>query len=142
VQRFISNTRNKIEHKRNRGPFLQLNGLRETLTELVKQSQCQRFTVEIEKLQCKQQLSKNSPLAKLRPFIDLAGVFRFGGRLTRYYLKYCQRHPVILHHKDRLTHFIVRQRHRHSCHAGPTLLMGEKNSTCLWEEISEIHMHK
>ena len=43
-------------------------------------------------------------------------------------MSYSQKHPIILHHKHRLTHLIVRSAHLRLLHAGPTLLIASLSS--------------
>ncbi len=90
---------------------------------LIKQSQESMFGIEIKALQKVVTLPTNSPILPLRPFLDSNSVLKVGGRLARAHLKFSKRHPIILHHKDPLSHMIVRHQHLISSHAGPTLLM-------------------
>ena len=57
------------------------------------------------------EVSTSSPLASLRPFFDEHGIIRVVGQLQKARLQLSQKHPIILHHKDRLSHLILQNIH-------------------------------
>ena len=52
-----------------------------------------------------------------------------GGRLKTSSLSLSQRHPIILHGKDKLTHLLVFSKHLSLLHSGPTLLLSVIGTT-------------
>ena len=122
--RFLHNIKSSVTQELPRTTsFLSVQEIVQAEMVLIKQSQERRFGVEIKALQKDVVLPANSPILPLRPFLDSNFVLKVGGRLARAQLKFSKRHPIILHHKDPLTHMIVRHQHLISSHAGPTLLM-------------------
>ncbi len=61
-------------------------------------------------------------LSSLRPFLDSNGLLWVGGRLENSELTQDQKHPIILHHSDRLSKLLARQAHVSNMHAGPQAL--------------------
>ncbi|GBM37838.1 hypothetical protein AVEN_207053-1, partial [Araneus ventricosus] len=70
------------------------------------------------------QLSKNSTLLSLCPFIDQDGLLRVGGRLQNAPLHYNAKHPAILPNEHKLSNSIVQYCHILNLHAGGNVLMG------------------
>ena len=50
---------------------------------------------------------------------DSEGVIRVVGPLHKSHLRHAQKHPVILHHKSRLSHLLLRDVHLQFLHTGP-----------------------
>ncbi len=73
-------------------------------------------------------LSNNSCLKSLRPFLDAHGLIRVGGRICNAELAYSTKHPIVLHGKHPITHLILESEHQRMMHAGPNLLCA---SICL-----------
>ena len=82
-------------------------------------SQNEYFSAELFDLQKGKDVSVNSSLSMLRPYLDSEGVIRVGGRLLKSHLRHAQKHPVILHHKSRLSHLLLRDAHLQFLHTGP-----------------------
>ena len=75
--------------------------------------------MELLSLNEEKDLPAKSNLKALRPFLDTNRVMRVGGRLHKSHLNYAQKHPVILHCNDHLSHLIQRDIHESHLHAGP-----------------------
>ena len=90
--------------------------------ELVKYSQRQTYTEEIQALQpggsC---VKRNSPIFKLDPYFQ-DGVLRVGGRLNRSAMPEAAKHPAILHKQHRIAslvlHHIIHHIHQETGHGG------------------------
>ena len=87
-------------------------------TAIVRIIQRQAFRREIAKLQGGKEVPATSPLRSLNPLLDDRGLLRVGGRLGLAYLKYDQRHPIILPKSHHITKLIVRREHERMLHAG------------------------
>ena len=61
-------------------------------------------------------------------YLDSKGVIRVGGRLCKSHLRHAQKHPVILYHKSRLSHLLLRNAHLQFLH------------TCTQQMISSISL--
>lgn len=85
-------------------------------------SQADYFSAEIAALRVNCELSANSNLTSLRPFLDSAGVLRVGGRESNSTMAFAKVHPVILHGKHPITKLLIKTEHVRLLHAGPTLL--------------------
>ena len=90
---------------------------------LLQQSQERSFPKEVECLQQHQPVPWSSSIAQRTPLLGADGLMRVGGRLQRTELVMDQQHPIILHHRDRLTNLIAVQTHESNMHVGPTGLM-------------------
>ena len=96
--------------------------MRQAKNIFIQQSQTRSFPSDVrtKERQCslKHQLSTT-----LKPYLDDKDVLRVEGRLTKYHLEYSYQHPIILHHKDKLTHMIIKHYHVLFNHEGPTYLL-------------------
>ncbi|XP_018396134.1 PREDICTED: uncharacterized protein LOC108774501 [Cyphomyrmex costatus] len=63
-------------------------------------------------------INKNSPILRLNPFIDDAGVLRVGGRLEASSLSYAAKHPILLPGHHPFSHLIISHEHEKNFHAG------------------------
>ncbi len=120
--RFIYNC-SKHSSDRDLSPDLALNELDETETRLLKLSQDRSFKPEKTALCHAREVPRQSSLSSLRPFLDSNGLLRVGGRLENSELTQDQKHPIILHHSDRLSKLLARQAHVSNMHAGPQALL-------------------
>ncbi|XP_076397876.1 uncharacterized protein LOC143266125 [Megachile rotundata] len=84
-------------------------------------SQRNHFEKDIEQLRQGRELSKGSPLASLRPFLDKEGLLRVGGRLTNAMLSYEEKHPIIVAKSCALTRLLILDSHHRTLHGGPQL---------------------
>lgn len=118
--RFIENSRNK--QKIRLGP-LSACELEFSLKTLVKISQRESFSCEIDSLTNKNLLNKKSKLLSLNPFIDSEGLLRVGGRLQLSKFAYEKKHPALISSKHKLTKLIFAYEHLRLLHAGPQQLL-------------------
>ena len=59
----------------------------------------------------------------LHPFLDPdTNLLWVGGRQQLAQVSYSTKHPIVLHGKNTITRMIIRDKHKHLLHAGPTLL--------------------
>ncbi|KAG7307103.1 hypothetical protein JYU34_007243 [Plutella xylostella] len=119
VFRFIKNCKTKA---RNTEP-LNNHELNESLMFLVKMSQRESFSSEIEVLTKGNSLKHKSRILQLSPFLDANGVLRVGGRLENASLNYEQKHPALLDSKHHYTKMLMAAEHLRLFHAGPQLLL-------------------
>ena len=63
-----------------------------------------------------------SRLRPFRPFLDLDGLLRVGGRQKLCRRQYQSRHPVILSGKRKFTKMLIQAEHLRLLHAGPTFV--------------------
>lgn len=106
-----------------RYPHLLITELREAKHYWISHIQHNQFSREIGILKSNSILPSGSSLFSLNPFLDNENILRVGGRLSNAKLSFCQRHPIILHHKHVLVHIIIHSEHILLLHAGPTLLV-------------------
>ena len=121
--RFIHNAKAKSPELMVMFPSLTVNEFEKAEKYWIHVCQGQHFSNESCQLQSKQELSKNSPLLPLHPFLDSSNLLRVGGRITNASLSLLQRHPMIIHGRHPLTKLIIRTEHERLLHAGPTLLI-------------------
>ncbi len=121
--RFILNCRQPREN-RNFAKDLTLEEIQCTENKLIVLTQSRFYKREQKDLSSSGEVSKQSSIQRLRPFLDNHGLIRVGGRLEKAALTSDQKHPIILHHSDHLTKLICRQSHIDNLHVGPTTLLG------------------
>lgn len=83
---------------------------------LVKIVQRACFHEELHSLSINGRVDRSSPILKLNPFIDEAGVLRVGGRLKESSLSYAAKHPMLLPGRHPLSQLIVIQEHERHFH--------------------------
>lgn len=120
MRRFLNNCKNN--NPKLTGP-LTAQELKDSFHTLVKLSQAQTYSSEIETLHKNKYLNTKSPMAPLTPFIDSQGILRVGGRLDASQYHYDKKHPIVLSSKHTLTKLIFEQEHTRLLHAGPQLLL-------------------
>lgn len=121
VLRFVSNCR--LRRDRRSTGFLTVRELSQGMQHLIRLSQLDNFSGEIETLQLNSQLNTKNKLLGLSPFLDSNGLLRVGGRLKNSYLRFESKHPLLLNGKHHLTRLIFEHYHRLYCHAAPQLLL-------------------
>ncbi|XP_072403037.1 uncharacterized protein [Diabrotica undecimpunctata] len=121
VLRFVSMISNK-DSRRTNGP-LNTEELRKAYKLLLKMSQRESYTVEINNLLNRQEINTKSKILNLNPFIDQKGLLRVGGRLTNSDYSYDKKHPIIVSAHNPLTKLIFKSEHLKLMHAGPQLLL-------------------
>ncbi|XP_035207725.1 uncharacterized protein LOC118182487 [Stegodyphus dumicola] len=112
--RFINNIKNTSKLS----GCLQVTELEMAETYWIKRVQERNFTNEIRALKNNDELSSESKLRSLNPFVDESGVIRVGGRLENSNLDYKQAHPIVLPDKDHLTDLIILHSHQVVGHGG------------------------
>lgn len=93
------------------------------MTFLVKTSQRESFSKEINLILNLKSLKPQSLLCSLNPFIDSQGLLRVGGRIDNSNYPFDKRHPVLLHANHSLTKLLFVQEHKQLMHAGPQHLL-------------------
>ncbi|XP_011858413.1 PREDICTED: uncharacterized protein LOC105555972, partial [Vollenhovia emeryi] len=121
ILRFINNVRGSSTS--NVLGQLQASELSKALEVLVRQAQRKDFEGEINLLTTGAELSNNSSLTHLRPFLDDNNVLRVNGRLHNADINEDQRHPMLLSSKNPLSTLLARHHHTSNLHAGPQALL-------------------
>lgn len=88
----------------------------------IKFAQRQAFGAEIDDCINGDELPSKSKLISLRPFVDIDGILRVGGRLRKSNLPSELKNPIILPKKHHLTKLIIEQAHKSTLHGGPSLM--------------------
>lgn len=97
--------------------------LNEAKMQLIKIFQAKYFDKEIQKLQEKRALPKNSRLLSLNPFLDEQEILRVGGRLENSEFSYNKKHPIIIPYGCHLATLIIREAHLKTMHGGNQLTL-------------------
>ena len=116
VLRFVNNCRQKVADRK-LGVFT-VEEKRNAENELFKLSQKEQFDKEIVALREGRQISKQSTLAKLSPFLDSDGILRSRGRIGKSDVSDVIKYPIILSNKSRVTHLVIRAYHNGNYHEG------------------------
>lgn len=119
LKRFINNAR-KLPKKTG---ILQLGEWRAAKQLLVALAQQERFQDDLRRLKTTNQVSHNSKLRMLAPFIDPKGILRVGGRLSQAACSSDMKHPAILPNKHPFTRMILNDLHREHLHVGQSGLL-------------------
>jgi hypothetical protein len=119
--RFKTNSQ-KPEQNRQYGPLMPTE-LKLSTNLLLRLSQKETFSQEIQLLSQGKIIKSNSNVLSLSPFLDNDGLLRVGGRLTYAHYPYNKKHPVLLSGKHKLSKLIFQQEHIRLLHAGPQLLL-------------------
>jgi hypothetical protein len=80
------------------------------------------YAPEVEELMKHQEVSSNSSLKTLHPFMEQEGILRVGGSLQQSELPYQTMHQMILPPNHHFTKLVVSAEHNRLHHAGPQLL--------------------
>ncbi|GBM87286.1 hypothetical protein AVEN_22008-1, partial [Araneus ventricosus] len=120
IYMFINNCKNKSERKK--GP-LESGELKVSEVFVLKQVQNEHFVKDVNSLRKKGEVSKESQLRNLHPFLDTSGLVRVGGRLGNSELSTDRKYPILLPSKGRVTHLILQYHHRMNLHVGPQSLL-------------------
>ena len=89
----------------------------------IRHVQQQQFREEFDCLKRQGEVSVNSSLHQLKPFLDDAGVIRVGGRLQQSGLSYDVKHPILMPRNSILTSYLLNHDHISHHHCGPQLLL-------------------
>lgn len=95
--------------------------------QLARFSQADHFKQDIDNLRKGMEVSSNSKIRSLFPFLDGDGTLRVGGRLQNSDQPYHMQHPIILPKIHRYTQLLIRSTHLQIYHAGATLLVATLN---------------
>ncbi|XP_044747143.1 uncharacterized protein LOC123308514 [Coccinella septempunctata] len=116
-QRFINNSKISIPENRFAGK-LSKSEIDNSLNTICKLVQRNAFPSEFVSLEKYKQISPNSKIVSLNPFMDKNGLIRVGGRLKHSNLTYNQKHPILLPHHCNYTKLVIRHEHLRHLHAG------------------------
>ena len=124
IFRFIENCQlSKSDAQQiNRSIIVSVKGLELAEKYWIKLVQETHFGREISLIKKNETLPRGSCLITLHPFIDDEEILRLSGRIGHSNLPYEQLHLIILHGNHQITKMIVRAKHLHLLHAGPTIL--------------------
>jgi len=120
-RRLINNSRNSKANRQS--TTLSTQDLDQALTCCVKMAQQISYVKEMKDPMEQQQITPNSSLKTLHPFIDTEGLLRVGGRLQQSMLPYQAMHQMILSSNHHFTKLVFSAEHIRLHHAGPQLLM-------------------
>lgn len=93
----------------------------EATTVIIKLVQVTSFQNKVLNLKELRQIQTNSPLLRLRPFLNETGVLRVLKNSS--VIDVCQRHPVVLPAKSAFTHLIFLNEHILLMHVGPQTVL-------------------
>lgn len=127
VLRFVKNCKAKPDSRNLL--HLTVDELNESSIKLIKIAQQESFREDYITLQKKGQLSSNSKILSLHPFIDEQGILRVGGRLTNSEYPYSKKFPILLLPGHHITKLIFENEHQRLLHAGPQLLLSSIRDT-------------
>lgn len=113
---------------RKKGPLTMVESSNAKTTWLL-YAQRHAFHDDLDRLSKNQQLSKQSQLKKLHPFIDSSGLIRVGGRLSQSNLLDSMKFPIVLPSKSRLTRLLFEYEHKRLLHVGPQALLAHIQGT-------------
>lgn len=115
-------------HLRKKGPLTVVELSNAKTIWLLHTQKCAFFN-DLDRLSKNQQLSKQSQLRKLHPFIDSSGLIRVGGRLSQSNLSDSMKFPIVLPSKSRLTRLLFEYEHKSLLHIRPQGLLAHIQST-------------
>ena len=95
---------------------------------MLKEAQRRAFQKDIIRLQGNKELSRDSRLRTLSPFLDKHQLLRIGGRLDNSSLPATRSHPIICDSKDPLMVKYFQHLHLTLCHCGPSLLLAHSGT--------------
>ena len=95
---------------------------------MLKEAQRRTFQKDIIRLQGSKELSRDSRLKTLTPFLDKHHLLRVGGRLDNSSLPATLSHPIICDSKDPLMVKYFEHLHLTLCHCGPSLLLAHSGA--------------
>ncbi|GBM69371.1 hypothetical protein AVEN_272189-1 [Araneus ventricosus] len=90
---------------------------------ILREVQVRTFGNEIHSLEQCGNVTPNSKLKSLSPFLDSQGILRVGGRLRNSILPYNSKHPILLPAKHKVTDMIIQYYHKIQFHSGPQALL-------------------
>ncbi len=94
--------------------------------------QQEHYKDELKCLSKGEEISQQSSLKKLAPFVDGEGLIRVGGRLQSAELSEQEKHPLIIPARQHVATLLVRYYHDRVAHQGRHLTAGALRSAGLW----------
>ncbi|XP_042912542.1 uncharacterized protein [Parasteatoda tepidariorum] len=120
VYRFIDNCRSTYDTS---SGSLSPDELKRAELKLVSLVQKREFSKEIRDLEITGEVSNQSKVRNLCPFIDKECLLRVGGRLSNSELCFDKKFPLLLPEKHKLTQLIIISNHIKNLHVGPQTLL-------------------
>ncbi|XP_011858773.1 PREDICTED: uncharacterized protein LOC105556299, partial [Vollenhovia emeryi] len=114
---------NALHPTQRRSGLLSVEELRQANVTILKISQAEFFTPELNNLRKKTPVSSTSKLQSLFPFVDADGLIRVGGRLRHSDLPETQKFPVVLASNSAFTKLLIQDTHVKHLHAGLQALL-------------------
>ena len=115
--RFLNNSRRQGDRLQGE---LTVEELADSEQQLIRIAQVAKFPEEIKQLTARKQISSQSKLISLQPFMDEDGIVRANSRLQHPELPFEVKCPIILPRKGWITKLIVREAHNRDGHAKGT----------------------
>lgn len=89
----------------------------------IKFEQQAAYKKEIECIKTGDTLPPKSTIAALRPFLDVNGLLRVGGRIDKANTAYSRRHQYVIPPKSRLSYLLLANAHKQTLHGGAQTMM-------------------
>lgn len=106
------------------GPYpITTEELNEALEDCVRIVQTEEFCKEIDDLKNSKQISNNSNIKNLNPFLDDKNILRVGGRLRHAEISHNSKYPMIMRSNNALAVLVVSDAHKRTLHGGVQLTM-------------------
>ncbi|GBM88096.1 hypothetical protein AVEN_99788-1, partial [Araneus ventricosus] len=86
------------------------------------------YSSELERIKSGKQISKNSSLYKLAPYLDDNNVLRVRGRLEESEFSSNEIHPIILPKQSKFSELLIRREHNKVCHGGVSATLSKIRS--------------
>lgn len=99
---------------------------------IIREVQREVYADDIRSMEKGESLHRQSPLAKLSPFIDSDTILRVGGRLSNAQLTTNETHPMLIPSKHHVTQLIIRHYHAQVCHQGRHFTEGSIRAAGFW----------
>ncbi|UYV82904.1 hypothetical protein LAZ67_22001338 [Cordylochernes scorpioides] len=118
---FFYNCRKPLK-KENSGA-LSLEEIETSLNRIIRCAQQEDYYIDLRQLEALQPLSGKGPLIKLNHFLDKVGLLRVDGRSDNAFLRFVQKHPIILPKAHYITQLVITHYHGRLLHAGVQLTL-------------------
>ncbi len=92
---------------------------------IVSHVQQQHFKTDIESLQEKGSVKTSSRISNLDPFLDVDGISKVGGRLSKLAMPVTQQYPTILSKDSHVVKLIMRHIHKNTGHCGRNYMVSK-----------------
>ena len=90
----------------------------ETELFIIKSVQYEMYGEEIECIQNKMSIPRQSPIARINPFLDERQMLRVGGRITKSKLSLTEKKPLLVPGRHHIATLIIRYHHSRVQHQG------------------------